>query len=329
MTVKVLNAGLLTTIQDIGRYGSQKYGVIVSGAMDSYSLRIANILVGNMEDEACLEITLYGTTLHFEDDTLIAITGGDFQTTIDGVNAPLWRPVLIKKNSILKFKSAIQGSRAYIAFAGGISTPIIMESKSTYLRAKIGGLEGRAIQKGDILSFGEMTDYSQELIQRLDKKSINWSINFNEIINLNQNQVIQILKGTEFQLFDKESQHTLFEKPYIVTLQSDRMGYRLEGPPLSLSESFELLSEGVTFGTIQIPTSGQPIILMADRQTTGGYPKIGQVITADLPSLAQLQPTATIRFKEVTILEAENLLIKKEKFIHNIKKAIHNKVFNE
>lgn len=329
MTVKVLNAGLLTTIQDIGRYGSQKYGVIVSGAMDSYSLRIANILVGNMEDEACLEITLYGTTLHFEDDTLIAITGGDFQTTIDGVNAPLWRPVLIKKNSILKFKSAIQGSRAYIAFAGGISTPIIMESKSTYLRAKIGGLEGRAIQKGDILSFGEMTDYSQELIQRLDKKSINWSINFNEIINLNQNQVIQMLKGTEFQLFDKESQHTLFEKPYIVTLQSDRMGYRLEGPPLSLSESFELLSEGVTFGTIQIPTSGQPIILMADRQTTGGYPKIGQVITADLPSLAQLQPTATIRFKEVTILEAENLLIKKEKFIHNIKKAIHNKVFNE
>lgn len=329
MTVKVLNAGLLTTIQDIGRYGSQKYGVIVSGAMDSYSLRIANILVGNMEDEACLEITLYGTTLHFEDDTLIAITGGDFQTTIDGVNAPLWRPVLIKKNSILKFKSAIQGSRAYIAFAGGISTPIIMESKSTYLRAKIGGLEGRAIQKGDILSFGELTDYSQELFQRLDKKSINWSINFNEIINLDQNQVIQILKGTEFQLFDKESQHTLFEKPYIVTLQSDRMGYRLEGPPLSLSESFELLSEGVTFGTIQIPTSGQPIILMADRQTTGGYPKIGQVITADLPSLAQLQPTATIRFKEVTILEAENLLIKKEKFIHNIKKAIHNKVFNE
>ena len=147
MTVKVLNAGLLTTIQDIGRYGSQKYGVIVSGAMDSYSLRLANILVGNMENEAALEITLYGTTLHFEDDTLIAITGGDFQTTIDGVNAPLWRPVLVKKNSILKFNICNQGSRAYIAFAGGISTPSIMGSKSTYLRANIGGFKGRAIAK--------------------------------------------------------------------------------------------------------------------------------------------------------------------------------------
>jgi len=329
MTVKVLNAGLLTTIQDIGRYGSQKYGVIVSGAMDSYSLRLANILVGNMENEAVLEITLYGTTLQFEEDALIAITGGDFQTTIDGIIAPLWRSVLIKKNAIVKFNSAIKGSRAYIAFAGGINTPIIMDSKSTYLRAKIGGLEGRAIQKGDIITFGEMTNYSKKLFQQIEKHPFNWSINFSELINFNQNQVIQILKGTEFHRFDKESQRILFEKSYFLTVQSDRMGYRLEGPPLSLSESFELLSEGVTFGTIQIPTSGQPIILMADRQTTGGYPKIGQVITADLPSLAQLQPTATIRFKEVTILEAENLLIKKEKFIHNIKKAIHNKIFSE
>ncbi|TQR19705.1 biotin-dependent carboxyltransferase family protein [Psychrobacillus vulpis] len=328
MSVKVLHSGLLTTIQDIGRFGSQQYGVIVSGAMDSYSLRLANLLVGNMENEATLEITLFGTTLQFEEDTLIAITGGDFLATVDGVVAPLWRPVLIKKDSILKFNSAIRGSRAYVAFAGGINASEILGSKSTYLRAKIGGFEGRALQKGDVLLVGEGNYLSKKLVQQLTKNNFSWSINCNELINFNQHQVIRVLKGTEFHRFNKESQQIFWEEPYSLTVQSDRMGYRLEGPPISLSENFELLSEGVTFGTIQIPSNGQPIILMADRQTTGGYPKIGQVITADLSSLAQLQPTATIRFKEVTQEEAEKLLIKNEQLINKIKTAIHYKVFH-
>lgn len=328
MSVQVLHSGLLTTIQDIGRFGLQKYGVIVSGAMDSYSLRLANLLVGNRENEAVLEITLYGTTLQFDEDTLIAITGGDFMTTIDGIIAPIWRPVLIKKKSILKFNSAIKGSRAYVAFAGGINIPEIMGSKSTYLRAKIGGFEGRALQKGDRLPIGELNKLNKELVKHLETNTVNWSINFNEFISFKQDKVIRVLKGTEFDRFDKESQKTFLEQPYSITIQSDRMGYRLEGPPISLSENFELLSEGVTFGTIQIPSSGQPIILMADRQTTGGYPKIGQVITGDLPSLAQLQPMSTIRFKEITLEEAENILLEKEKIINKIKSAIHYKVFN-
>ncbi|MFJ8066971.1 biotin-dependent carboxyltransferase family protein [Psychrobacillus sp. NPDC096426] len=328
MSINVLHSGLLTTVQDIGRYGSQKYGVIVSGAMDSYSLRLANILVGNKENEATLEITLYGTTLQFEEDTLIAITGGDFLTTIDGIIAPLWRPVLIKKNSILKFNSAIKGSRAYVAFAGGINTPQIMGSKSTYLRANIGGYEGRALKKGDFLKIGEKNKTSEALLQQLDDKNISWSINFNELINFQQDLIIRVLKGTEFERFDKENQQTFFQQSYTLTVQSDRMGYRLEGPSISLSEKFELLSEGVTFGTIQIPPNGQPIILMADRQTTGGYPKFGQVITADLPSLAQLQPRATIRFTEVTLKEAETVLVQNEQFINNLKTAIHYKLFH-
>lgn len=328
MSVKVLHPGLLTTIQDIGRVGSQKYGVIVSGAMDSYSLRLANILVGNKENEATLEITLFGTTLQFDKDTLIAITGGDFQATIDGVAAPLWRPVLIHKQSILKFNSATKGSRAYIAFGGGVHVSEVMGSKSTYLRAKVGGFEGRALQKGDILSLGQENNLSKKLVQQLANNNINWSINSNELINFSQHQVIRVLKGTEFHRFSKKSQQAFLREPYYLTVQSDRMGYRLEGPPISLSENFELLSEGVTFGTIQIPSSGQPIILMADRQTTGGYPKIGQVITADLSSLAQLQPTATIRFKEVTLKEAEDLIMKNEQLISNIKTAVHHKVFN-
>lgn len=326
MSMRVLHSGLLTTIQDIGRYGSQKFGVIVSGAMDSYSLRLANLLVGNRENEATLEITLFGTTLQFDEDTLISITGGDFLPTIDGKKVLSWRPILIKKNSVLKFNSAIKGSRAYVAFAGGIDIPEIMESKSTYLRANIGGFKGRALQKGDIFSVGEVSEIGEKLIEQLKNSDATWSVDFNNLIRFEQNQYIRVLKGTEFNRFDQESQNIFFEKPYTLTVQSDRMGYRLDGPTLSLAENFELLSEGVTFGTVQIPSNGQPIILMADRQTTGGYPKIAQVITADLPSLAQIQPTGTIRFKEVTLAEAENEIFKNEQQIKNIKNAIHYKI---
>lgn len=326
MSIRVLHSGLLTTIQDIGRYGSQKFGVIVSGAMDSYSLRLANLLVGNKEKEATLEITLFGTTLQFDEDTLISITGGDFLPTIDGKKVLSWRPILIKKNSVLKFNSAIKGSRAYVAFAGGIDIPEIMESKSTYLRANIGGFNGRALQKGDIFSVGEVSEIGEKLIEQLKNNDATWSVDFNNLIRFEQNQYIRVIKGTEFNRFDHKSQNTFFEKPYTLTVQSDRMGYRLDGPTLSLAENFELLSEGVTFGTVQIPSNGQPIILMADRQTTGGYPKIAQVITADLPSLAQIQPTGTIRFKEVTLAEAENEIFKNEQLIKNIKNSIHYKI---
>ncbi len=327
MTVKVLHPGLLTTIQDLGRYGSQKYGVIVSGAMDFYSLRVANLLVGNNEDEGALEITLFGTTLQFEKDLLIAITGGDFLTTIDGENAPMWRPILIRKGSVLQFKSAVKGCRAYVSFAGGIAIPKVMDSKSTYLRAGIGGFQGRALQKGDTLDCGEMNERSQSVGQQLEKMNghFTWAVNYNALINLHPTQTIRVLKGTEFNRFDEKSQQTLFNEPYSITTQADRMGYRLDGPVLSLAEKFELLSESVTYGTIQVPPNGQPIILMADRQTTGGYPKIGQVISADLSSLAQLQPTSTIHFKEVSHEEAEMELLKKERFINEIKMGIHFK----
>jgi antagonist of KipI len=327
MTIKVLHPGLLTTIQDLGRYGSQKYGVIVSGAMDSYSLRVANLLVGNDEGEGALEITLFGTTLYFEKDLLIAITGGDLLATIDGKKAPMWRPILMRKGSVLKFKSAIKGCRAYLAFAGGIVIPKVMGSKSTYLRAEIGGFQGRALRKEDTFECGEMNELNHSLVQQLEKMNghFTWAVNYSALINLKSSQTIRVLKGTEFNRFDKNSQQMLFNEPYTITTQADRMGYRLEGPVLSLAEPFELLSESVTYGTIQVPPNGQPIILMADRQTTGGYPKISQIISADLPSLAQLQPTSTIQFKEVTHEQAEMELLKKEQVIDEIKMAIQFK----
>ncbi|QUG41482.1 biotin-dependent carboxyltransferase family protein [Psychrobacillus sp. INOP01] len=328
MSIKVLNQGLMTTIQDLGRYGSQKFGVIVGGAMDSYSLRLGNLLVGNIESEANLEITLYGTTLQFEEETLIAITGADFLPTINNIPAPLWSPIVVRKDSILKFHTAINGSRAYVAIAGGIDIPEVMGSKSTYLRARIGGFKGRALQKGDVLPLTHSNKLENETSKTSQKNNVNWSINYNELISFNKHQVIRVIKGTEFERFNKESQHKLWTEVFTISLQSDRMGYRLEGQSLSLSENFELLSEGVTFGTIQIPPSGQPIILMADRQTTGGYPKIGQVISADLPTLAQLQPTATIQFKEVTLEEAEHAFIQNERKINLIKNAIKYKLYH-
>ncbi|MBT2719566.1 biotin-dependent carboxyltransferase family protein [Bacillus sp. ISL-46] len=331
MSIKVHQPGLLTTIQDLGRFGSQKFGVLVSGAMDPISLKIANLLVGNNEGEGALEITLFGTTLEFETDELIAITGGDLQPAIDGNVAPMWRPILIRKGSILKFKSAINGCRAYVAFAGGIDVPEVMGSKSTYLRAAIGGFHGRALQKGDEFESGTFNRISRSFVHQLEQMTTHfpWSVNYSEFIRFNKTQTIRVLRGAEFERFDTASQQTFFSDRYTLTTQADRMGYRLEGESLHLSEKFELLSEGVTYGTIQVPSNGQPIILMVDRQTTGGYPKIGQVISIDLPCLAQMQPNCEIEFKEVSLEQAEIELIMQEQKLRKLALGIRFKALYE
>jgi antagonist of KipI len=327
MSIKVHQPGLLTTIQDLGRFGSQKFGVLVSGAMDPISLRIANLLVGNNEGEGALEITLFGPTLEFETDELIAITGGDLQPAIDGNVAPMWRPILIRKGSVLKFKSAINGCRAYVAFAGGIDVPEVMGSKSTYLRAAIGGLHGRALQKRDVFESGTFNRLSRAFVHQLERMTthIPWSVNYTEFISFNKTQTIRVLRGAEFKRFDLASQQAFLSSRYTLTAQADRMGYRLEGESLHLSEKFELLSEGVTYGTIQVPSNGKPIILMADRQTTGGYPKIGQVISVDLPCLAQMQPNANMEFKEVSLEQAEIELIMQEQMLRKLALGIRFK----
>ncbi|PID14399.1 KipI antagonist [Sporosarcina sp. P34] len=326
MSVNVLNAGLLTTIQDIGRTGSQKFGVLVSGAMDSYSMRVANLLVGNEEREGVFEITLFGTMLQFEEDALIAITGGDLQTTIDGIPVANWRPLIVKKGSILKFGFAIEGCRAYLAIAGGIDIPVVMESKSTYLVAGIGGFKGRALQQNDHLSFGQLTESNEKVFARIEQLGTpDWAVPHHLLIRLTSTQTIRIIAGTEYQYVDDASKQRLVSEPYVVTPQSNRMGLRLEGKALLLTEKIELLSEGVTFGTMQLPPNGKPIILMADRQTAGGYPKIGQVITADLGSLSQVKPNAKLYFKLLSHAEAERELIAKEELINQIKIGIQQK----
>lgn len=323
MSITVKKPGLLATIQDIGRYGYQQYGVIVSGAMDSYSLRIANLLVGNNENEACIEISMLGTVLQFDEDCIIAITGGDLQALIDSKSVSLWRPLFVSKGSILKFKRPVAGCRAYVSIAGGINVPLVMGSKSTYLKAKMGGFAGRPLMTDDVIPTGKLSEKQQLLLKNSQSQlTASWYVDYTDLVTFSKEQTIYYIEGTEYQKFTSESKHRFEESAYTITTQSDRMGYRMSGPHLELIEKFDLLSEATTFGTVQVPSGGQPIILMADRQTTGGYSKIAQIITVDLPSLAQMPPNGIVHFKKVTVEEAQLKLVQKERILEKLKKTI-------
>lgn len=325
MSITVLSPGLLTSIQDLGRVGFQKYGVIVSGAMDLYSLRLANILVGNREGEAALEITIVGPSLMIQKGTTFSITGADISPTIEGEAVPMWRPVYLNKDSILKFGVCKSGCRAYLAFAGGFKIASIMGSKSTYMRAGIGGYKGRALKKNDILELEKPKKKSIDIINKLSKQlSQNKFITSNWYIREGENQsrevtTIRVIRERQFENFTEESVNNFFQSSFNISIKSDRMGYRLNGAKLSLKEPAEIISEAVYFGTIQVPPDGNPIILLADRQTTGGYPKIAQIVSVDIQKIVQLKPNEKIMFKEISLEEAEKLYYEREKYINDIK----------
>ncbi|MGV3465565.1 MAG: biotin-dependent carboxyltransferase family protein [Heyndrickxia sp.] len=334
--ITIKKPGLLSSIQDLGRYGYQKYGVIVSGAMDPLAHRIANLLVGNEEYESTLEMTLLGPVLEFHEDTLISLCGGDLSPTINGKSVPMWRTVYVKKGSELRFGSAKAGCRVYLAVAGGFSVPDVMGSKSTYLNAGIGGLNGRALKAGDQVAIHTPSPLSSKIILQMKRQDTNesfiemeWSVASKLIPSFKKVQSIRVMRGRQFSLFRIKSQREFFSKAFEVTTQSDRMGYRLKGETLSLEQPTEMLSEAVSFGTIQVPSDGNPIILLADRQTTGGYPKIGQVASVDLSLLAQAKPGDELRFSEISHEEAEALLIDRERKIQELKKGILLKLHRE
>ncbi|TDL83110.1 biotin-dependent carboxyltransferase family protein [Peribacillus frigoritolerans] len=326
MTIKVNKSGLLTSIQDLGRYGSQKYGVIASGAMDTLSHRIANMLVGNSENEAAIEMTLIGAHFEFQSDSMISVCGGDLSPILNDRPAKMWKPLFVKKGSLLSFGGAKKGCRAYLAVAGGIEVPEVMGSKSTYLRAGIGGYEGRAIENGDILSVGKMSEQSIKLHEALHDSAlyseIEWSASPEFIPFLREDESVRVIKGRQFEDFSEESKSMIFSETFKITPNSDRMGYRMEGPQLTLEDKTEMISEAVSFGTIQVPADGNPIILLADRQTTGGYPKIAQVASVDLPYLAQFKPGEVVRFKEISLEEAQELLIDRERRLQLLKQGM-------
>ncbi|TKC19484.1 biotin-dependent carboxyltransferase family protein [Robertmurraya kyonggiensis] len=318
----IIKPGLFSTIQDLGRYGYQKYGVVVSGAMDSLSFRIANLLVGNEENTPVIEMTIVGPSIQFHKDSLIAICGGDLSPSIDGLPVSMGRPIFVKKDSTLQFGKCKNGARAYLAVSGGIVTPFVMGSASTYVRGQLGGVMGRVLQSGDQLTIGYLNELSKKIREYVHTKaSENWFVPFLKTIH----PIVRLLQGREFDLFTDASKSLLINEPFTITAEADRMGYRLSGPKLMQKEHTEMLSAAVTIGTIQVTPDGSPIILLADRQTTGGYPKIAQVISIDLPLLAQMKPMDQVRFQMITLEEAQVLFRKTEKYIATIKRAIELK----
>lgn len=338
MSIRVMKPGMLTTVQDLGRWGFQKYGVPVSGAMDKDAARIANMLVGNEETDAVLEVTLSGAEFRMEHSGLIAICGGDLKPVMDGEALPMWRPLFINEGSRIKFRgpdySSKRGCRAYIAAAGGMDIPVLMGSRSTYVRGGLGGYSGRMLQSGDSLPILKPEVRSRLLEQLIADKgekrsgyvTTSWFINPSLIYS--RENVIRVVEGNHFTWMSSHSQIRFEQQKYVIEPSSDRMGYRLRGMdgPLELQGEIELLSEGVSEGTIQLPPVGEPIVLLADRQTTGGYPRIAQVASVDLALLAQLPPGVHLSFRLIRVQEAETLLIMKEILMNQLRSAIQLKL---
>lgn len=307
MGFRIIKPGMLSILQDQGRYGYRKYGVIASGPMDLFAHQAANILVGNTADAAVLEITLNGPTMVAQLDMLIALCGADLEADVEGRRVPLWRSFLIQKGERLNFRYAVKGCRAYLAVHGGFTANVSMGSTSTYLRAGIGGYEGRSLQAGDELKLSN----ARKTAVNIGNLSHSGAVTPYIRPNYEDNPVVGIVWGKEADHFAKSDKAKFLTRSFTVTLQSDRMGYRLEGKPISLKRgnSHEMISEAVVPGTIQVPPSGQPILLLSDCQTTGGYSRIAHVITAHLPLIAQVKPGGKLRFREVSLREAQEQLL--------------------
>lgn len=294
MSVVVLNSGMLTTIQDGGRKGYQRYGVSQSGVMDIYAYNVANLILGNEKDAAVLEATFTGPTLRFECNQYIALTGADMGATLNDNPINMWESVKVCSGDELKLGTAVKGLRTYIAFTGGILTEVQLGSRSTYIKGKLGGIEGRALKTGDILPISA-TNYSNHT------SYFDASL-YDEYYNSN---IIRFIYGPQDDYFDLDQLQIITESEYTITNECDRMGIRLDGGAIKPKSSSDIISDGISFGSIQIPSHGQPIVMMADRQTTGGYAKIGTVITSDLGLLSQKRPGDKIVFKSVTVHEAQ------------------------
>ena len=327
MGVEIIRAGILTTIQDLGRYGYQKFGLNINGAMDEGAARVANILVGNDEKDAVLELTLTGASIKMNADHLIAICGGDMSATMNGQSIPMWQPFIASKDAVINFNHYKNGCRVYIAIAGGIAIPAVLGSYSTNLRATIGGYEGRALRNGEIIEVSDMRSQScsMGLWQKLQTGDTR-AFNAQHFGMAHEDSIkIRFIAGPEYEWLDEVNKQKFTQSKWFIDAQSDRMGYRLQGPSLEMISKQELITEGVVHGTVQLPANGQPIVLLSDRQTTGGYPRIAVVAAVDIPIFGQLKPGSTITFTAITIEEAEQLLFESEQDIKRLKIAIQLK----
>lgn len=313
--IRVFKPGSWTAVQDAGRHGYQRFGVTVGGAADPFALRVANALVGNDARAAGLEMALAGPRLHFDCDTLVAWCGADFDATLDDQPLPKNRPVRVPSGGSLEFPAARQGTMAWLAVGGGITVPEVMGSRSTDLIARIGGVAGRRLADGSVLPVGVASAWTQATLELLGRsaKTAAWSLPPERLGRPDEPGTLRVVRGPEWDWFTSDAREEFFRETYRVTMDSNRMGLRLAGPALALTARREMISAAVHHGVVQVPPSGQPILLGADRQTIGGYPRIGVVATVDFAPLAQLRPGDAIGFREVTIAQAHHLLLQRER----------------
>ncbi len=301
MTLTVIDPGLFTSVQDSGRWGHQSQGMPVAGAMDRWALGAANLLAGNSRNAAALEMTVKGGTFRFEKDTFAAIAGADMRAVLDGRPIPCWSSFRAAAGSVLRFDFITTGCRTYLALRGGADVPPVQGSRSTYLKAKIGGLEGRTLKEGDSVRAG-------------DEAAPAWFIEEPRVLPAmfvpcyGSEIVLRVLPGPQDDLFTEKGIATFFGGTYAVTNEADRMGYRLEGPAIEHRGGADIVSDAIPQGAVQVPGHGMPIVMMADRQTTGGYAKIGTVVGPDLGLLAQAKPGDLVRFACVGEDDAEAAL---------------------
>lgn len=296
MGFTVRSSGLMTTVQDGGRPGYAKYGVTASGPMDRRSFELANLLAGNRQGEACLEFTLLGPELLLDSDCVLAVTGGDFSPALNGVPIEMYCSVPAKAGDLLTFGAARSGCRGYAAFSGGIETVPVMGSRSTNLENRIGGLDGRALKPGDRLGFGPPGwDFRPAFFRRIPREHFGGTV------------VLRVIPGPQEDRFTEEGLHTFYHTAYQVTGNSNRMGCRLLGEAIQHRTDGNIISDGIVCGAVQVPSNGQPIILLAEHATVGGYTKIAAVISADLSKAGQCAPGDWVRFEQVSLSQAHAL----------------------
>ena len=305
--IEIITPGLLTTVQDFGRVGVMKNGFTQNGAMDRYSMTVANRLCGNCDSAPVLEMTVLGITAKFTQDTVICVSGADFGAKINDKPIKRNKAYKINNGDILSMGTAKSGMRAYLAVAGGIVGEYVFGSASTNLKFAFGGHFGKKLQSGDVLSIGT----GAFPLCEIDK----WEIPESEY---SKDAQLRVVLGPQNEMFTDEDIRLFLSQEYEVTAQSDRMGIRLSGEPLKSKNGMDIISDGIVFGSVQVPNSGEPIILMADHQTTGGYAKIATVISVDLPRASQLLAGNTVRFKSVTVEEAEQEAKKQKRFFDNL-----------
>jgi antagonist of KipI len=303
-TIEVQTPGLQTTVQDLGRNGFGPVGVSPSGAADSISLRLGNRLVGNAESAAGLEMMLLGGTFAFPEGAILALVGSDFGATLAGVRLDVGRSVEVRPGQVLRLGPTRSGARCYLCVQGGIAVKQFLGSASTHILSGLGGFAGRALRKGDVLRIGSAT-----------KPFRKRTVAPQAAEHLSGRNILRVTPGPQVDWFSESSLRSFYAGAFRVGEQSNRMGLRLEGATVTPSQAGQMITEGVSLGAVQVPAGGSPIILFVEQQTTGGYPKIANVIAADMHRVGQLRPRDQIRFEEVTFDQARSLLLEQEKML--------------